>query len=66
MLFLRMGVGDKMMGEKVGAVIVTKPGNKADPREILEFARTRLADFKIPQYVVARSEMLLRDRAARF
>src|SRR5258708_26101020 len=52
-----VGVPDAMMGEKVGAVIVTKPGHKADPREILEFARTQLAEFKVPQFVILRSEM---------
>jgi long-chain acyl-CoA synthetase len=56
-----VGVPDKMMGEKVGAVIVTKPGHKAAPREILEFAGTRLADFKVPQFVVLRTEMLPRN-----
>jgi acyl-CoA synthetase (AMP-forming)/AMP-acid ligase II len=56
-----VGVPDKMMGEKVGALIVTKPGSKAEPREIVEFARTRLADFKIPQYMIVRSEMLPRN-----
>jgi len=56
-----VGVPDKMMGEKVGAVIVTKPGSKAEPGEIVEFARMRLADFKIPQYMIVRSEMLPRN-----
>jgi len=56
-----VGVPDKMMGEKVGALIVTKPGSKAEPGEIVEFARTRLADFKIPQYMIVRSEMLPRN-----
>jgi len=45
----------------VGALIVTKPGSKAEPGEIVEFARTRLADFKIPQYMIVRSEMLPRN-----
>jgi long-chain acyl-CoA synthetase len=47
-----VGLPDRMMGEKVGAAIVLKPGAKAEPAEILRFARKHLADFKVPQYVV--------------
>lgn len=51
-----------MMGEKVGAMIVLKPQNQADDaRDLLEFARERLADFKVPQYVVMRYEALPRN-----
>ncbi len=56
-----MGVPDTMMGEKVGAVIVPKPGLQADVRQILDFASERLADFKIPQYVVVRVDPLPRN-----
>jgi acyl-CoA synthetase (AMP-forming)/AMP-acid ligase II len=56
-----LGVPDKMMGEKVGAAIVLKPGTTAEPQEILNFARERLADFKVPQYVVLRTEVLPRN-----
>jgi long-chain acyl-CoA synthetase len=56
-----LGVPDAMMGEKVGAVIVTKPGTHADAREIVGFARDRLADFKVPQFVVIREELLPRN-----
>jgi len=56
-----LGVPDTMMGEKVGAVIVTKPGVSAEVREILDFVRTRLADFKVPQYVAIREEALPRN-----
>lgn len=56
-----MGVPDTMMGEKVGAVLVLKPGQHADVNEILEFASTRLADYKLPQYLVLRKEFLPRN-----
>jgi long-chain acyl-CoA synthetase len=56
-----MGVPDTMMGEKVGAVIVMKPGANPEIREILDFAHNRLADFKIPQYLVLRTEPLARN-----
>ena len=56
-----MGVPDTMMGEKVGAVVVLKPGAKAEAREICEFLHGRLADFKIPQYMIIRAETLPRN-----
>jgi long-chain acyl-CoA synthetase len=56
-----LGVPDTMMGEKVGAVIVLRSGVQADPRDICSFARERIADFKVPQYVVIRPEPLPRN-----
>jgi long-chain acyl-CoA synthetase len=54
-------VSDQMMGEKVGAVIVPTPGHELDVNELVKFAKTRLADFKVPQYIVVRSEALPRN-----
>ena len=56
-----LGVPDAMMGEKVGAVVVPRPGTPLDPRELVAFARKRLADFKVPQYVVVRADPLPRN-----
>lgn len=57
-----LGVPDQMMGEKVGAVIVLKPQKSVeDAHDLLEFAKERLGDFKIPQYVVIRREALPRN-----
>lgn len=56
-----VGVPDKMMGEKVGAAVVLKPGARAEASDILEFAKEHLADFKVPQYLVLRSETLPRN-----
>jgi acyl-CoA synthetase (AMP-forming)/AMP-acid ligase II len=56
-----MGVADPMMGEKVGAVVVLQPGATADGKEIAEFARGQIADFKIPQFVAIRSDPLPRN-----
>ncbi len=56
-----MGVPDTMMGEKVGAVVVLKPGAKTEPAEICEFLKGRLADFKIPQYMAIRPDPLPRN-----
>ncbi|HXF40385.1 MAG TPA: AMP-binding protein [Blastocatellia bacterium] len=56
-----MGVPDTMMGEKVGAVIVPRPGQKLDVDDLIAFARNHLADFKVPQYVTVRSEPMPRN-----
>ncbi len=56
-----LGVPDAMMGEKVGAVIVLKPEAQAEVCDILAFAAGRLADFKVPQYAIIRSEALPRN-----
>ena len=48
-----VGVADPVMGEKVGAVVLPRPGVSADQLvpSLLSFARERLADFKVPQFV---------------
>jgi long-chain acyl-CoA synthetase len=56
-----MGVPDEMMGEKVGAVVVLKPGMSASAQEICAFAREHIADFKVPQFLVLRQEALPRN-----
>lgn len=56
-----MGVPDQMMGEKVGAIVVLKPGTTAEPEAICEFLKGRLADFKIPQFMVIRTDSLPRN-----
>jgi long-chain acyl-CoA synthetase len=56
-----VGVPDEMMGEKVGAIVVPRPGTQIDVAELLEFAGTHLGDFKVPQYVIVRSEPLPRN-----
>ncbi|HEV7727330.1 MAG TPA: AMP-binding protein [Modestobacter sp.] len=48
-----VGVADPVMGEKVGAVVLPRPG--VTPEELVPslvaFARGQLADFKVPQFV---------------
>jgi len=56
-----IGVPDSMMGEKVGAVIVPRPGQDIDLDDLLAFAREHLADFKVPQYIVMRTEPMPRN-----
>jgi long-chain acyl-CoA synthetase len=56
-----VGVPDEMMGEKVGAVIVPRPGKQIDLDDLIAFAKKHLADFKVPQYVSIRSEPIPRN-----
>jgi long-chain acyl-CoA synthetase len=56
-----IGVPDQMMGEKVGAVVVATPGTELDVEAFLAHARTRLADFKVPQFVAVRPGALPRN-----
>jgi acyl-CoA synthetase (AMP-forming)/AMP-acid ligase II len=56
-----VGVPDQMMGEKVGAIVVPIPGTMLDRNGFIEYARANLADFKVPQYLVVRGELLPRN-----
>ena len=56
-----VGVPDDMMGEKVGAILVPNPGAGLDVGAVMAFARERLADFKVPQFVSVREEPLPRN-----
>jgi long-chain acyl-CoA synthetase len=56
-----LGVPDDMMGEKVGAILVPTPGASLDLPAVMDFARSRLADFKVPQYVSVRTDPLPRN-----
>ena len=56
-----LGVPDQMMGEKVGAIVVLRPGMDAEAADIRAFAKQHIADFKVPQFVSFRSEPLPRN-----
>lgn len=56
-----MGVPDSMMGEKVGAVVVARPGKQIDLDDLIAFAKQHLADFKVPQYVSIRTDPMPRN-----
>jgi acyl-CoA synthetase (AMP-forming)/AMP-acid ligase II len=60
-----VGVPGPMMGEKVGAVVVPRPGQDLDPRALADFATKSLADFKVPQYVAVRADPLPHKPEAR-
>jgi acyl-CoA synthetase (AMP-forming)/AMP-acid ligase II len=46
-----IGVPDERWGEAVKAVIVPRPGQQANLEDILAFARTRVAGYKLPKSV---------------
>jgi fatty-acyl-CoA synthase len=46
-----IGVPDARWGEAVKAIIVLKPGEKADAAELLAYARDRIAGYKLPKSV---------------
>jgi long-chain acyl-CoA synthetase len=56
-----VGVPDEVMGEKVGAVLVPVPGAEIDTDRVLAHLRERLADFKVPQFLVVRPAPLPRN-----
>jgi acyl-CoA synthetase (AMP-forming)/AMP-acid ligase II len=60
-----VGVPDDLLGEKVGAVIVSLPGQSVAVEPILAYLRERLADFKVPQYIALRAEPLPRNPGGR-
>ncbi len=45
------GVPDERFGEEVVAAIRLKPGGAAEPEEIRDYVRARLARFKVPRHV---------------
>ena len=58
------GVPDDQWGERVHAAIQPRPGMTLTAAEVTEFARTRLADYKVPREVSFR-ESLPRDAAGK-
>ncbi len=60
-----VAVPDEMMGEKVGAVLVGRPGEELDVAVVISHVREQLADFKVPQYVAVRAEPLPRNPAGK-
>ena len=54
-------VPDDMMGEKVGAVIVTSDAEAFDVGAVIAHCQGRIADFKVPQYVSVQTDPLPRN-----
>ncbi|MGW8320506.1 MAG: class I adenylate-forming enzyme family protein, partial [Thermodesulfobacteriota bacterium] len=47
-----VGVPDNVLGEKIKAVLWPMPGEKLTVEEVKEFCKGRIADYKVPDYVV--------------
>jgi acyl-CoA synthetase (AMP-forming)/AMP-acid ligase II len=52
-----IGVPDPRMGEVAMAYVVPAPGRSVDPDAIIGWARERLANYKVPRYVVSVAEL---------
>jgi acyl-CoA synthetase (AMP-forming)/AMP-acid ligase II len=52
-----IGVPDERMGEVSMAYVVPASGRSVDPAAIIGWARARLANYKVPRYVVAVPEL---------
>jgi fatty-acyl-CoA synthase len=46
-----VGVPDPRLTEVPAAYVVLKPGERADPAEIIAWSRERMANFRVPRYV---------------
>lgn len=51
------GIPDELMGERVCAHVVLKPGSAATAEQLLGFCRERLTDFKVPRVLELVSEL---------
>jgi acyl-CoA synthetase (AMP-forming)/AMP-acid ligase II/acyl carrier protein len=52
-------IPDPVWTEQVGAAVVITPGHRQDPAELREFARARLAAFKVPSLFIFPDELPL-------
>jgi fatty-acyl-CoA synthase len=46
-----VGVPDPLLGETVMAFVIPRPGQTLTAEEVVEFARGKIANFKVPRYV---------------
>jgi len=47
-----IGVPDQVLGEKIKAVVFPMPGHDITAEEVLEYCRGKIADYKVPDFVV--------------
>ena len=52
-----IGIPDEKMGEEVGAAVVLKPGQEADPDEIKAYVKEHVANYKYPRKVWVADEL---------
>ncbi len=51
------GDAARMLGEEVAAAVVLKQGIAASDEELREFAKVKLADFKVPKKILILTEI---------
>jgi acyl-CoA synthetase (AMP-forming)/AMP-acid ligase II len=54
-----IGVPDHRLGEVGAAFVMARPGDTVTPAEVIGWARERLANFKVPRYVLVTGELPL-------
>lgn len=52
-----VGVSDKLRGEVVKAVVVSKNGARLSPKEIISFCKKRLPSYKVPRLIEFRKDL---------
>ena len=52
-----IGVPDEKWGETIKALVVLRPGTSAEPAELIEFCRARMAHYKCPTTVEVRQAL---------
>jgi long-chain acyl-CoA synthetase len=52
-----IGAPDPIRGEEVVAVVMLKPGAEATDRELIQYCRQQLANFKVPRRVIFRDAL---------
>jgi long-chain acyl-CoA synthetase len=52
-----IGVPDEYQGESVKAVLVLRPGESVEAKEITDYCREHLAAYKVPRHVEVRAEL---------
>jgi acyl-CoA synthetase (AMP-forming)/AMP-acid ligase II len=54
-----IGVPDDRLGEVGAAFVMARPGDTVRPAEVIGWARERIANFKVPRYVLVTGELPL-------
>jgi len=52
-----IGIPDLSWGERVRAIVVPKPGETIDEKEVIEYCRSRMSGFKRPESVIIVDEL---------
>ena len=53
-----IGVPDEKWGETIKALVVLRPGMRAEEKELIDFCRSHIAHFKCPRSVEIRDALL--------